>query len=608
MFALLLLLAGYLLGGFLLGHLYRDAIDELSDEMVAAAETRLADVSRRAGDGSALRPEVASFAFAEYHNGRKSAGDPRAPADWPAWLEARERATSQLAARVEGKGEEGLRAPLFVALPGGAITAAAAMNGPDRGVLVFFDGDLAAGLRQRTHVWLELLRDDDPRRKSTTRLSILGREIRLGTGVGSSRTAAQTEEYFRLNPPRSGGSASLMEKPVILWMESNGPLPALADGQPVAADLAAALASSPATLFRALLSTSAEVDSAAWLALAGIAVLFTEIYFVAAAIAIFMIFGLSRAVNRLSRATEAIASGDFSTRIPVRRKDQIGELQRSFNSMSEHLEELIQTEAQKEALDKEIALARKVQQELLPESVVDRPGVEFATHFEPSAAIGGDYYDILEAKSGRIAVMIADVAGHGLAAGLRMAMIKAAVTLQIEDAVKSAEIFARLHRLLRRMSGDRSFVTASLSVFDARSGALVLTNAGHPPAYRVGAAGEVEELLAPGVPLGSFSGTPGRLERRIVPGDSLVWLSDGLIEATDANDRQFGYPAVERALAGPSGSAAELRDRLLAAVRAYSGGRPPEDDRTLVVMRYLAATVEAASPTAASTAAGDSPR
>jgi serine phosphatase RsbU (regulator of sigma subunit) len=268
--------------------------------------------------------------------------------------------------------------------------------------------------------------------------------------------------------------------------------------------------------------------------------------------------------------------------------------------MTEHLEELIQTAAQKEALDKELELARKVQRELLPEAIANREGVEFATHFEPSAAIGGDYFDILEAKGSRIAVMIADVAGHGLAAGLRMAMVKAAVTLQIEDAVKSAEIFARLHRMLRGFGGqgggvrDRTFVTASLSVFDPKSGALVLTNAGHPPAYRIRAAGTVEELLAPGVPLGSIAGAPGRIETSLLPGDTLVWLSDGLIESIDAHDRQFGFERVERALAGPSRSAAEVRDRLLAAIRAHTGGRPPEDDRTLVVMRYLDATAPAA--------------
>ncbi|MEZ5314174.1 MAG: PP2C family protein-serine/threonine phosphatase [Thermoanaerobaculia bacterium] len=435
-------------------------------------------------------------------------------------------------------------------------------------------------------------------------ISLLGREIRLGGGLMLTRTPEQSAEYYRLNPPRSDQGASFLERPLILWMESTGELPRLADGKPEVEDLTASMAASPSTLFRALLSTSAEVDSAAWIALAGFSVLFAEIYLVAAAIAIFMIFGLSRAVNRLSRATEAIGQGDFSTRIPVRRTDQLGDLQRSFNSMSEHLEELVQTAAQKEVLDKELALARQVQQDLLPAEIADFPGVEFATHFEPSAAIGGDYYDILEDGRGRLAVVIADVAGHGLAAGLRMALVKAGVALQIEDEVAASEIFERLHRLLRKRSGERSFVTASLTNFDPATGALTLTNAGHPPSYVVRAAGEVDELLAPGVPLGVMSGTPGVLTAQLGAGDSVVWLSDGLIEGTDRLNRQFGFDGVRKALAGPAASASEVRDRLLAGLRAHTGGRPADDDRTLVVMRYVASNGRAE----ASAAPASSPR
>ena len=354
-----------------------------------------------------------------------------------------------------------------------------------------------------------------------------------------------------------------------------------------------------------MLSNSAAVDSAAWIALVGVAVLFAEIYLVAAGMAIFMIFGLSRAVNRLSRATEAIGHGDFSTRIPVRRKDQLGDLQRSFNSMSEHLEELVQTAAQKEALDKEIALARQVQQDLLPVGIDERPGVEFSTFFEPSAAIGGDYYDILDAGHARVAVVVADVAGHGLAAGLRMALVKSAITLLVEDRMSAGAILARLHRLLRNKPGERSFVTASLSLFDPSSGVLELTNAGHPPAYIVRASGEVEELLAPGVPLGVLGplanpgilgaeageiGAPGAVACRLAVGDAVVWLSDGLIECCNRRGEQFGYDRIQRHLEGAPGNAAKVRDRLLEAIRRHTGTLPAEDDRTLVVMVYRAAT------------------
>ena len=603
LFALLFLLTGYLLGGFLLGHLYRDAVGELAEEMITAAETRLADPAQRRRALSGMSREIGALAFAEYRDGRKIAGDAEAPGTWPAWLESNGSRRNRLAARALGDAPAAA-APLFVARADGTVTAAAAARTGNRGVLVYAEGDLAADLRHRTRVWLELLRDDDPRRKATTRLSILGREIRLGGGLQLSSTPEQSAEYYRLNPPRAGDVATVWERPVILWMESSGELPRLADGAAVASDIAASMAASPTTLFRALLSASAEVDSAAWIALAGVAVLFAEIYFVAAGIAIFMIFGLSRAVNRLSRATDAIASGDFSTRIPVRRKDQLGDLQRSFNAMSEHLEELVQTAAQKEALDKELALARQVQEDLLPAAIGDHAGVAFATHFEPSAAIGGDYYDILDDGRGRLAVMIADVAGHGLAAGLRMALVKAGVTLQIEDEIAAPEIFARLHRLLRKKSGERSFVTASLTLFDPATGELELTNAGHPPSYVVRDNGEVDELLAPGMPLGVMAGAPGRLATRLVPGDIVVWLSDGLIEGADLAGRQFGFDGVRKALAGPARTAAEVRDRLLAGVRIHTGGRPAEDDRTLVVMRYEATTTGGE----ASADSGSSPR
>ena len=589
MLALIFLLAAYMFGGFLLGHLYRDALDDLDDELQAAAETRVADLlHRKAG----LPDRVGDLAFVEYGDGRKLSGDAEAPPLWPDWLDPSAGGGNKAAGTGSNTGAADGRHP-FVGLADGRISAAAVARAEDRGVLVYYAGNLDAELRRRTHVWVDLLRDDDPRRKATTRLQIFGREFRLG-GLWLDRTPEQSAAYFELNPPASAGKPRLWEKPTILWMESTGSLPLLATGQPASESIAAALASSPPSLFRAMLSTSAEVDSAAWLALVGVAVLFAEIYLVAAGIAVFMIFGLSRAVNRLSRATEAIGRSDFSTRIPVRRKDQLGDLQRSFNSMSEHLEELVQTAAQKEVLDKELALARQVQQDLLPAGIDERPGVEFSTYFEPSAAIGGDYFDILDAGDGKVAVVIADVAGHGLAAGLRMALVKSALTLLVEDRIAAPAILARLHRLLRSKPGERSFVTASLSIFDPANGALELSNAGHPPAYVVRVAGDVEELLAPGVPLGALgagaagAGAPGAAAARLAVGDAIVWLSDGLIECCSAGGEQFGYERTRRHLEGPAVHAAQVRDRLLDAVRRHTGGLPADDDRTLVAMLYRA--------------------
>jgi len=276
-------------------------------------------------------------------------------------------------------------------------------------------------------------------------------------------------------------------------------------------------------------------------------------------------------------------------RIPVKRRDQVGELQRSFNQMAENLEGLVATATEKEILEKELAIARELQQSLLPQDLPAAEAVEFSLLFAPSAAIGGDYFDVFHLGDGRLAVVVADVSGHGLPSGLRMAMLKAALTILVEEGKRPEEIFSRLDSLVRSGDDSRLFVTATLALVDVDRGELELTNAGHPPTYLI-RAGEVEEIALPGSPLGGLGQTYGRRSLALEAGDVVVWLSDGLIEAADDHDRPFGYDGVMRALktAATAGrlAAVTVRDRLLEAVEAHTGGRPVEDDRTVVVMRY----------------------
>ena len=116
----------------------------------------------------------------------------------------------------------------------------------------------------------------------------------------------------------------------------------------------------------------------------------------------------------------------------MRRNDQLGELQRSFNEMAGNLETLVAAAAQKETLENELEIARDLQKSLIPRDLPGGEGVEFATLFEPSAAIGGDYFDVLRLSEDELAVIIADVSGHGLSTGLRMAMLKAALLILVE--------------------------------------------------------------------------------------------------------------------------------------------------------------------------------
>lgn len=565
---LLLAVSAYLLAGFFLGHLYRDSVQSLQTELNAMVRARLETFSASGPPRAVADPEVA---FAYYRDGRRISGDERLPEAWPAWLEPK---------RQETTGPQWEVVPRFVSVQRGRPSLAAAMSRDGLGVAGLYVAPFDREVSRRAQVWVEMYRSDDPNLDSVS-LEIRGRKVPLRY-AREGQQAADAARFFK------GFSAGekFWDDPGIWWGELSAPLSDLATGKVSAEYVAANLNATPRTVLRHLFSSAAEVDALAWAALFVVGALLFWVYAIAALMAIVMIVGLSSAVNRMSHATEAIRQGDFSVRIPVRRRDQVGELQRSFNEMAGDLETLVATSAQKELLEKELELARNLQKSLLPSNLPAGGGIEFATLFEPSAAIGGDYFDVLRLSEHELAVVIADVSGHGLASGLRMAMLKAALLILVEETREPEEILARLDTVVRSNRERRFFVTATLGLFDLKTGTLRLINAGHPPTYVVRGP-EVEEILLPSSALGGLGRSYARAELTLKPGDSLVFLSDGLIEAINTAEEPFGYDSVKRVLAGVEGEGAvAIRDRLLAAVAGHTQGLPVGDDQTLMVMRW----------------------
>ncbi|MCG8456094.1 MAG: serine/threonine-protein phosphatase, partial [Holophagales bacterium] len=210
-------------------------------------------------------------------------------------------------------------------------------------------------------------------------------------------------------------------------------------------------------------------------------------------------------------------------------------------------------------------------------------------------------------------VAVADVSGHGLPAGLRMAMVKSAIELLCQEGSDPTHFLRRLHRLLRRPDRDRpdrhqhsrdqhsrgqpgrdqhsrekerrAFVTATLAAIDPRTGTLEMAAAGHPPTYLL-RRGQVSEIQLPSPPLGgTLTPTFDSEHRQLEAGDLLVWLSDGLIEATDQHDEAFGYDRVAACLQGLGPDPAAAKQAILEAVAGHYGdGGNLDDDLTLVVM------------------------
>lgn len=561
----------YILSGFFLGHLFRDGTRKLTSELRQSAMIAYHEMAHDENQAASAGPEIV---FGYYRNGKKVGGDPRTPPKWPDWLL---RSTAPKSLLADRKREEPTP---FVSRKNGAPTLAAAAGDAKRGVVALYVGDLEQELSDRSDLWIELYRPEDVHQDDNLSIQAGGRTFNLQR-LHEGPAQGEAAKFFKT---RSKGE-TFWDVPFLIWGEAAGALLDLENGSRSAEYVAAKLRTTPRMIRLHYFSPSAEFDAAIWGGLVIVVFLLFDVYVVAALMASVLIFGISRAVNRLSRATAAVQEGNFAVRIPVKRRDQIGAMQRSFNAMAANLERLVASAAQKELLDKELAIARDLQKSLLPAVLPTGRGVEFATLFEPSAAIGGDYYDILPFGEQDLAVMIADVSGHGLHTGLRMAMVKAGLQILVEEIEDPAEIMRRLDRVVRGESGTRFFVTATLARIDLKKAEIELTNAGHPPTYHL-RNGEVREIMLPGSPLGVMRQTYGAETIKLLSGDVVVWLSDGLIEAANAHDEPFGYDCVVRALSGPADSAAQVRDRLLSAIAAHTAGHPAEDDRTLVVFRY----------------------
>ena len=579
MVVVLILLNLYLLGGYFLGHLYRGAAHDLQQEITDAASTRL---ERFEYAGRAPESRDRTLVFAYYMDGRRTGGDQQLPEYWPEWLASQQTANPNTE-----------RQPVsFVARADGSPTLAGTAQKGRRAVLAVLGGAIEPELAARSDVWIMLLRAEDPRKEGLIRLDWMGKELVLQP-LASRPGSAAREVFFGM--PASGESQPLWRRPIVWWGELAGPFHSLHNGTPISEYLTASLNSTPRTIFRHLMGGSAEVNTAIWASLIAISGVLLSIYALAIIMAFFMIFGLSRAVNQLSRATAAVRRGEFSIRIPVRRRDQIGELQQSFNEMAAGLDRSVLAIAQKEVMEKELKIARELQESLLPADIPTSDRIEFATLFQPSAAIGGDYFDILRIDKDRLVVVIADVSGHGLPTGLRMAMLKAALVILVEERQPPDEIFRRLSAMVRSEKERRFFVTSTLAVVNITQGEMELTNAAHTPTYLVRES-QVREIALVGHPLGALGDVYGRETVALQDGDVVVWLSDGIVEATNEFGDPFGYERLEQALQGNASTAAEVRDRLLAAESAFTGGKPGEDDKTLVAMRYSEATVGRSTP------------
>src|SRR5438067_1286816 len=311
-------------------------------------------------------------------------------------------------------------------------------------------------------------------------------------------------------------------------------------------------------------------------------------YALAVLFAAVLIFSITRAVNRIEKGTKAVERGDFTYRIAMKPHNQLGEMANSFDRMTESIATLLVNVAENERLQSEIEIAASIQRNLLPKEGPQFRGVSFSAHFEPTASIGGDYYDVFNIDKTRLAVAIGDVSGHGLSTGLVMAMVKAAITTLVEEGAEETALFHRLNDLVFRSTERRAFMTLAFTIFDLEKGTIRHTNAGHLYPYLLREGQKPRGIEVPSLPLGVRSTiSTHTAEVDLQEGDAIVYLSDGIVEAQDEHGEPFGFDQLEALLSQSTDrSPSTIRDHILEAVARHCGTRPADDDRTVMILRF----------------------
>jgi sigma-B regulation protein RsbU (phosphoserine phosphatase) len=299
---------------------------------------------------------------------------------------------------------------------------------------------------------------------------------------------------------------------------------------------------------------------------------------------------ITSAVDGLYKATQYVQAQDFSHRVKVESRDQLGVLGESFNLMTDSINKFIEDQKQHQRLENEISIAREVQNQLFPQRLPSVPGVQLEAICKAARMVSGDYYDFIQLNATTIAIAVADISGKGISAALLMASLQAALRSQLlapgNATLSTAELVSRLNNHLVRNTGDDRFATFFIAIYDSSSRILRYTNAGHLPAFCIcdGASVALEEG---GMVLGVVEDYAYEEGKHLVPRHAtLVGYSDGLIEPENVYGEEFGIHRLrEAAIRLQAASPRTVALGLMQAADEWAGTPEQADDMTVIVAR-----------------------
>ncbi|HEY3352543.1 MAG TPA: SpoIIE family protein phosphatase [Polyangia bacterium] len=315
--------------------------------------------------------------------------------------------------------------------------------------------------------------------------------------------------------------------------------------------------------------------------------------------AVFQGLRIARPIKLLALRASQIAAGNLETRVEVTSRDEIGLLGENFNFMTEQLVLLLHQTAEKATMEKELEVARTIQETLVPPTdVIDAQFIKLAGYFQPATQCGGDWWTFHELLDGKILVVIGDVTGHGVPSAMITAAAKAACDscrAFTNDNMSVTYLLEIMNRAIFESAKRKFVMTCFASIIDPKTKVITFANAGHnfPYLYRKDETGKGQfgALMTRGNRLGDLQESKYTAKEMALQADDvLVWYTDGIVECENPAGEEYGEKRFRAAIRRAEGKPpAEMRDEVVSAATAFFAEKPRKDDITMVFARIFGA-------------------
>lgn len=312
-------------------------------------------------------------------------------------------------------------------------------------------------------------------------------------------------------------------------------------------------------------------------------------------IALYMSARITNPVRKLAEGAGAIAKGNLQYHVDITSRDELGFLGNAFNQMAIDLGKSVEARVYKERVGREVELARKIQDQIIPKTLPRISGLDVAAGLIPAEEVGGDMYDFIPLGGGDVLMYLGDVTGHGIPACIVGAIANS--LFYSYSGVKDLKTIVRdVNVVLKKKMMANMFMTTCLLKWEASRGSISYVNAGHEPILCYSAkTGQVMEGDKGGLALGMIAdlGNVKEVGINMQAGDVVVIYSDGIIEAWKNEKETYGMDRLKRTVLAASklkkghASAMEIKDAILADVAKFTAGYKQKDDVTLIVVRKV---------------------